>query len=114
MEKEDKCFSCGGKGVLKHEDLKLLDGKVIIKNSPYYECKKCGEKFSTSKQMYQLSDKIQEIRNEKFTFKRSVINAGRSLAITFPSDLAKFYGIKKGTKAEIIPRGKKEILIKLA
>jgi len=113
MEKTEKCFFCGGEGILKYEDLKLLKGKVIIKNSPYYKCQRCGENFSTSKQMYQLSDKIQEIRNERFIFRRPIINAGRSLAITFPSDLAKFCGMKKGTKAEIIPEGKKELRIKL-
>ena len=114
MEKKEECIFCGGKGKLAYEDIKLLGGKVIIKDAPHYKCQSCGEKFSTSKQMYQLSDKIQEIRNERFIFHRSVISAGRSLAITFPSDLAKFYNMRKGTKAEIIPKGKKELLIRLS
>jgi hypothetical protein len=113
MEKETKCF-CGEQATLKHEELKLMGGKVIIKDAPYYECTKCGDKFSTNEQMFTLSEKVQQLRKEQFNFKRPVINAGRSLAITFPTDLAKYCGIKKGNIAEIIPHGKKELLIKLS
>ncbi len=105
MEKEIKCHLCNGVAVLKFEDLKLDNGRIIIKDSPYYECSKCGEKFSTSEQMHGLSNRI----NSKFVFQRPIINAGRSLAITLPSDLVQYYNLKKGEKIKLIPENRKEI-----
>ncbi|MFH1588771.1 MAG: hypothetical protein ABIA76_05535 [Candidatus Diapherotrites archaeon] len=107
MEKEIKCHLCNGKAILKFEELKLDEGKIIIKDSPFYECIKCKEKFSTSEQMQELSNQI----NSKFVFKRPIINAGRSLAITLPSDLVNYYDLKKGEKIKLIPENRKEIRI---
>ncbi|MDO8538263.1 MAG: AbrB/MazE/SpoVT family DNA-binding domain-containing protein [archaeon] len=109
-KKEIKCHLCGGKAILKFDELKLDEGKIVIKNSPYYECQKCKEKFSTSEQMQELSEQI----NTKFSFKRPIINAGRSLAITLPADLVEYYDLKKGEKITLIPEGKKGIKIKIA
>ncbi|MEM0359863.1 MAG: AbrB/MazE/SpoVT family DNA-binding domain-containing protein [Candidatus Diapherotrites archaeon] len=109
MEAEIKCHLCNGKTELKSEELQLDGGRIIIKNSPYYECTKCGEKFATSKQMQKLSEQI----NTKFVFQRPIINAGRSLAITLPADLVQYYGLKKGNKIKLIPENKKEIKISL-
>jgi DNA-directed RNA polymerase subunit RPC12/RpoP len=108
-KKEIKCHLCGGKAVLKFEELELANGKVVIKDSPYYSCKKCKEEFSTSEQMQKLSNTI----NPLFSFVRPVIHAGRSLAITFPSDLVHFSDLKKGGKVRIIPEGKKEWKIQI-
>lgn len=59
MEKEKtKCHLCGGKAVLEFEELKLGEGKITIQDSPYYECKKCKEKFATSEQMKELDAQI--------------------------------------------------------
>jgi len=110
MEKKIECHLCKGKAVLEFEDLKLSEGKIIIKDSPYYKCLKCKEEFATSEQMHELSDQI----NTKFVFKRPIINAGRSLAITIPTDLAKFYGLKKGEKVSLIPEGKHSLKVKIA
>jgi hypothetical protein len=107
MEKKIKCHLCNGTAVLKFEDLKLDEGRIIIKDSPYYECTKCKEQFSSSEQMQELSDQI----NSKFVFKRPIINAGRSLAITLPADLIQHYNLKKGKKIKLIPENKKEILL---
>lgn len=110
MEKEIKCHLCGGKALLKMEELSLNDGKIILKDSPYYQCQKCKEEFATSEQMRALSDQL----HQKFQFQRPIINAGRSLAITLPSDLVHFYKLKKGEKITIIPESSKEWRIRLA
>ncbi|MBI5884902.1 AbrB/MazE/SpoVT family DNA-binding domain-containing protein [archaeon] len=99
MEKEISCHLCGGKARLKFEELYLDEGRITIKESPYYECMKCHGAFATSEQMKELSRQI----NTKFVFQRQVINAGRSLAITLPADLAQFYHLKKGRKIKLIP-----------
>ncbi|MBU0635483.1 AbrB/MazE/SpoVT family DNA-binding domain-containing protein, partial [Candidatus Micrarchaeota archaeon] len=77
------------------------------KESPYYKCSKCKEEFSTSKQMQELSNQI----NTRFVFKRPIINAGRSLAITLPSDIVQYYNLKKGEKIQIIPKNQKELKV---
>jgi DNA-directed RNA polymerase subunit RPC12/RpoP len=55
VQKEINCHFCGGKTVLKFEDLELADGEIVIRDSLYYSCKKCKEEFSTSEQMQGLS-----------------------------------------------------------
>ena len=107
MEEKIKCHLCGGKAELKYENFKLDNGRITINDSPYYKCTKCKGEFSTSEQMHELSDLI----NNKFVFQRLIINAGRSLAVTIPSDLAQYYNLKKGEKIRIIPEGKKELKI---
>ncbi|MBW1995466.1 MAG: YgiT-type zinc finger protein [Deltaproteobacteria bacterium] len=109
MEKEIECHLCGGKAILRSEDLKLDEGRIVIKGSPYYKCEKCGEEFATSGQMQALSEQI----NTRFVFERPIINAGRSLAVTLPSDLVHYYNLKKGEKIKIIPESKKELRIEL-
>ena len=109
---ENECPICRSSSRLMHEDLKLLGGKVVIKNSPYYKCKKCGEEFATSEQMQELSDKI-SIERQKFFFKRPIINAGRSLAITLPSDIVHKYSLKKGNIIKIIPENDTTLTLKL-
>jgi len=64
--KDDECAVCGSKSDLKYEDLKLLGGKIVIKNSPYYKCKKHGEEFATSEQMQELSEQINFQRKKFF------------------------------------------------
>ena len=93
--------------MLKFEELKLAEGKIIVKDSPYYHCKKCGEEFATSEQMAELGEQI----NSTFAFQRPIINAGRSLAITIPTDLAQYYKLKKGRKSKNRPRKQIKIVI---
>jgi len=112
MEKKERgieCHLCGGKTILKFEDLKLAEGKIIIKDSPYFECTKCKEEFATPEQMNELSEQI----NTRFIFQRPIINAGRSLAITLPSDIVQYYHLKKGEKIKLIPENKKQIKIQI-
>ena len=109
FEKEIECHLCSGTAVLKFEDLKLAEGKIILKDSPYYHCNKCREEFSTSEQMGLLSGQI----NSKFVFHRPIINAGRSLAITLPADLVQYYNLKKGEKIKLIPENKKNIKMQI-
>ncbi|MBS3063177.1 MAG: YgiT-type zinc finger protein [Candidatus Diapherotrites archaeon] len=99
------CHLCGGMAKLRVRDLKLADEKITIKGSPYYKCRKCGEEFATGKQMQELSDLI----NQKFSFRRPVISAGRSLAITLPKDLAEYCELKQGSKVRLVPESKKKI-----
>lgn len=103
MENEIKCHFCGGVAVIKYEDIVIDDGKIIIKNEPYYECKKCKEQFCTSEQMFALDKRL----HENFTFKRNIIAAGKSLAITIPSDIVTHYKLKKGKQVSILaePKG---------
>ncbi len=109
MEKEIDCHLCKGKAELKFEEIKLDNGKIIIRGSPYYKCGKCKEEFATSEQMQELSEQI----NTKFVFERPIINAGRSLAVTLPSDLVHYYNLKKGGKIRIIPENRNELRIEL-
>lgn len=109
MEKEIKCHLCKGNAVLEFEELKLANGKIILKDSPYYKCLSCKEEFATDEQMKELDLQI----NTKFIFQRSIINAGRSLAITLPADVVQYYNLKKGEKIEIIPQNKHELKIKV-
>jgi hypothetical protein len=97
---------------LKKRDIKLLGGKMVIKDSPYYECTKCGKTYATSEQMQELSDII-NVQRQKFFFKRPIINAGRSLAITLPADIVENYSLKKGRMVQIIPENKKTLILKL-
>src|SRR3989344_1474872 len=108
-QNEVKCHLCGGKAVLQFEELKLDEGKITIKDSPYYRCQKCKEEFSTAEQMKELDEQLQF----RFRFQRSIIHAGRSLAITLPTDLVEFYNLKKGEKLTLIPDGKKQLRIKI-
>ena len=103
------CHLCGGKARLYLEELKLLGGKIVVKESPYYKCTQCREEFATSNQMQELSGLL----TQKFSFPRPVISAGRSLAITLPKDLAAYYGLKKGSKVRLVPetRNKIELII---
>ena len=107
MEKEISCHLCKGEAELKFEELKLDEGKITIKDSPYYKCKSCGEEFATAEQMKELDEQI----NTKFCFERPIINAGRSLAITLPSDIVHSYRLKKGERIKIVPENKKELRI---
>jgi len=109
MEKEIKCHLCNGKAELKFEEMELDNGRILIRDSPYYKCKKCREEFATSEQMQELSDQI----NTKFVFERPIINAGRSLAVTLPSDLVHYYNLKKGGKIKIIPESRNKLRIEL-
>jgi hypothetical protein len=105
MENKIKCHFCGGVAIIKYEDITIDDGKITIKNEPYYSCQKCKQEFCTSEQMFALDKRL----HEQFTFKRSVIAAGKSLAITLPADIVTHYKIKKGKKVSILaePRGLK-------
>ena len=108
-EKEIECHLCGGKALLQFEELVLSEGRVVIRQSPFYACQKCKEKFSTSGQMHELS----HLLNQTFFFTRPIIHAGRSLAVTFPADLVQFSNLKKGEKIRIIPEGKREWRIQI-
>lgn len=109
MEQKIKCHLCKGEAELKFETLELDNGRIILKDSPYYKCNNCKEEFSTSEQMKELDEQI----NTKFVFKRQLITAGRSIALTIPSDLAQHYGLKKGRNIEIIPQNKKQIILNI-
>ena len=110
MEREIECHLCKGKAELRFEELTLDDGRITIRDSPYYKCAKCGEEFATSEQMEALNGQI----SQKFAFQRPIINAGRSLAITLPADIVQSYKLKKGGKISIIPEDRKTLRIKIA
>jgi len=62
-EKEINCHLCKGKAILKYRDMQFSNGSIIIKDTPYYECKLCKEQFATNEQMYELDNKIFNLRN---------------------------------------------------
>ncbi len=102
------CPFCKGNAKLVKKDINLLDGKIILKKEPYYKCNKCKEEFVTSKQMKETEKQI-----NKFYIDRPIISTGRSLAITIPTDIAKFYNLKKGEIAQLIPEDNNTLKIKL-
>ena len=109
MEKEKiKCIFCGGKAEIKCEAIELLEGKVILKEQPYYKCEKCKKEFVTSKQMRETEKQI-----NVFSIVRPIVSTGRSLAITIPTDLAKFYKFKKGEKVQLIPESRHLLKVKI-
>ncbi|HLC36172.1 MAG TPA: hypothetical protein VJK05_01020 [archaeon] len=57
-EKEIKCVFCEGKALLKFEDLKLLEGKSILKDSPYFKCINCRKEFVSSNQMKETEKQL--------------------------------------------------------
>lgn len=104
---EIKCPLCKGTAKLIKKNIKLSKGKATLKGAESYKCQKCGEIFSTSKQ---VKESEKRIRNE-FFFKRKIISTGGSLAITLPSDLSEYYKLEKGTTISIVPEGKNAIKI---
>ena len=113
MEKQVACPLCNGASFLKFKDMSLFGGKFVLNNTPYYKCEKCGEEFASSEQMYLLSNLVLAKRQE-FFFSRPIINAGRSLAITIPSDIVSAYSLKKGRIISIIPESKDRLILKLS
>ena len=109
MEQKIKCPLCKGKAELKYENLELDNGRIIIKDSPYYKCNNCKEEFSTSEQMQELDKQI----NTKFVFKRQLTTSGRSISLNIPSDLVENYGLKKGRNIELIPQNNKQIILQI-
>jgi hypothetical protein len=109
MEEKIKCHLCGGEAELKYENLELDDGKITIKDSPYYHCSKCKEDFSTSEQMFELDKQI----HTKFAFRRNLTKSGRSISLNIPSDLAENYNLKKGKEIELIPQNSKQIILQI-
>lgn len=102
MNKKIICDVCGKEAILKYRDITLDNGKIIIKKEPYYECQKCKESFVTSEQMKELDKRLYN----SFIFKRNVIVAGKSLAVTLPKDVVDYYKIKKGNKVSILTDSK--------
>lgn len=104
-----KCPACEGDAKLSKTSLELFGGTVSIKDNPIYECKNCGEKFATG----QMADKTLEEAKKQFAFCRQIVSTGGSLAITIPTDLAKFYRLRKGEKIELVPAGEKLLKVKI-
>jgi len=102
MAKEEvNCMFCEGDVELKHETIKFLGGKVILKGQPYYLCRKCKKEFVSSGQMRQTEKEV-----NIFSISRPIVSTGRSLAITLPKDIAEFYALKKGEKVHLIPESR--------
>lgn len=104
-----KCPICEGQARLSKSSIELFGGAISIKDSPTYECQKCGEQFGTGN----LVDKTLEEAKKQFGFSRQIVSTGGSLAITIPPDLAKFYKLRKGEKIELVPAGEKMLKVKI-
>jgi len=101
-----KCF-CGGSAALQFEDIGLFEGKLILKDQPFYHCPKCGENFSTSKQVSKGADEVRKFLG----LDRKFISTGGSIAATIPPVLAKQHGIKKGKKFRLVSESPKKLAI---
>ncbi|GEM_PF-695169 len=109
MEKESmKCVFCNGTAKLNFETIELLGGKMVLKEQPYYKCPGCEREFVTSGQMRETEKQI-----NSFSVTRPIVSTGGSLAITIPTDLAKFYGLKKGEMTQLIPESRCILKIKM-
>jgi uncharacterized Zn finger protein len=109
MENEEiACVFCSEKAKLNYEIIELLGGKVVLKQQPYYKCRKCGKEFVTSRQMRETEKQI-----NSFSVSRQIVSTGRSLAITIPADIAKFYKLKKGKNVQLIPESQQMLKIKI-
>jgi len=104
-----KCPVCSGKAVLSKENLELFDGLITLKNNPIYKCENCRESFASGK----LVDETLNKARKQFNFSRRIVSTGGSLAITFPSDLTKFYKLKKGEKIKLIPEGERSLKVQI-
>lgn len=100
---------CGGTAALKFEDLKLFNGKFVLKDQPYYYCKRCGDQYVTSEQMGRQEPKVREFLG----LERKFISTGGSIAATIPPVIAKQYGIKKGRKFKWVSESPKKLAIVL-
>lgn len=105
LAKEMKCPVCNGAAKLVTDDTELLGGKVVLKKNEFYKCEKCGEEFATAGQVRTAEQTLRKA----FFFKRNLISTGGSLAITLPTDLSKYYSLKKGKSIELVPESEKEI-----
>ncbi|MFH0955038.1 MAG: YgiT-type zinc finger protein [Candidatus Micrarchaeota archaeon] len=106
--KTRKCM-CGGTAVLKFNDLKLFDGKLVLKDQPYYQCTRCGEEYVTSEQMGKQEPKVRAFLG----LERKFISTGGSVGLTFPPLIAKQQGIKKGGKFRLVIESPKKVAIVL-
>lgn len=108
MKKRTSNCICGGATELKSETIKLFGGKIILKQQPYYKCRKCKKEFVTSEQMRETEKQI-----NSFSVTRPIVSTGGSLAITIPTDLAKFYGLKKGKTAQLVPESRSVLKVRM-
>lgn len=107
-EEKIKCVFCNGETELDFETVELLGGKVVLKQQPFYKCKKCKKNFVTSQQMKETEKQL-----NSFYVTRPIVSTGGSLAVTIPPDLAKFYNLKKGEKVQLVPESKNLLKIKI-
>jgi YgiT-type zinc finger domain-containing protein len=107
LKKIETCPVCKGRASLKKYTAKLFNGELKVKDSPIYECTKCGEEFGTGESL----DEGLAIAKQAFSFQRKVICTGGSLAITLPMDISAYYKLKRGSKITLIPCSKNQFSI---
>ncbi len=92
-----KCPVCEGAAKLSKTSIEVFDKAITLKDNPIYKCSQCGETSATSN----IVDKTLKEAKKQFGFCRQIVSTGGSLAIILPTDLAKFYKLKKGEKNRI-------------
>lgn len=103
------CPFCSGTAKLSKTSLDLFGKAITLKENPVYKCSECKEEFATG----EMADKTLEKAKNQFAFCRKIVSTGGSLAITIPTDLAKYYKLGKGKKIELVPSGEKVLKIKV-
>ena len=87
------CSKCSGKMAKKRGE--TPEGVEYS----YFSCEKCGEEVLNLEQLEEVAKKYAEMK--KYSVKIS--QWGESLAMRFPRDLAKKYGLKKNEKLTLVP-----------
>lgn len=109
-----KC-ACGHRLKEIKTEMELLDGDVIIKNTPAYYCSKCNEELLTSEQVEKARGRLKElVPIEAFKLRKRVIKVGNVLAIPIPKDIAEFFNVSKGSEFEFILKSRKRAILDLA
>lgn len=108
MGEKIKCVFCGGIAEIKFENIELLSGKVVLRQQPYFKCMECKREFVTSEQMRETEKQI-----NVFSITKPIVSTGRSLAITIPKELAKFFDLKRGGKVQLIPESRHLLKVKI-
>ncbi len=65
----------------------------------YFSCTRCGEEILTMDQLEEVAKKYTEMKK----FRVKISKWGESLAMRFPKELAKKYGLKKNGSVTLIP-----------
>jgi len=83
-----------------------------LHNVESFTCPKCGKVFFTEEQARRMRQQTEEMKDQAFSFERTITVSGKSLVVGVPSELASHLHIKQGQRVRIIPLAKEGFLVK--